>query len=275
MIRSRSAASVLAAAAVLVFASTPSRFALADDETGVLNSRHKTYESPQRFAIELRLGPYYPRVDTNPSLAQSGASAGPYEQTFGTSARVEVSGEFDYQAYRIPGVGTIGPGVSVGYTTASGLAPLLVPQNGQKYSAETTSLTIYPMYAIAVLRFDVLDRQFHIPFVPYLKGGIGYALWEASNSGGTSVSSTARGAKTNGVLGEGHTWGTQLAVGLSLDLNFLDRRASQGFDNATGVNHTYVFGELMRADLSGLFQNTSTTLYVGDYTWMTGVAFEF
>jgi len=274
MIRFQSAARTLAAA-VLAWVIASPRVARADDETGVLSSRHKTYESPQRFALEVRLGPYYPRVDTNPTLAQTGPYAGPYQQTFGTSARVEVAGEFDYQAYRIPGVGTIGPGISVGYTSASGLAPLLKPEGGQKYSAETTSLTIYPMYAVAVLRFDILDRAFHVPFVPYLKGGIGYALWQASNSGGTSVSSTARGAQTNGVLGEGATWGTQLAVGLGSDLNFLDRRASQGFDNATGVNHTYVFGELMRADLSGLFQSSSHTLYVGDYTWMSGVAFEF
>jgi hypothetical protein len=274
MTRSRSAARVLAAA-VFVLASTSSGLALADDETGVLSSRHKTYESPQRFAIEVRLGPYYPRVDTNPTLAQSGPYAGPYQQTFGTSARVEVAGEFDYQAYRIPGVGTIGPGISVGYTSASGLAPLLKPEGGQKFSAETTSLSIFPMYLVAVVRFDILDRQFHVPLVPYLKGGLGYALWQASNSAGTSVSSTARGAQTNGVLGEGHTWGTQLAVGLAIDLNFLDRRASVGFDNATGVNHTYIFGELMRADLSGIFQSEAHTLYVGDYTWMSGVAFEF
>ena len=261
-------------AAVLVTAllvtgvvSTIARPALADDETGVLSGRHKSFESPQRFAIELRFGPYYPRVDTDPSLAQSGPNAGPFEQTFGTSARVEVAGEFDFQAYRIPNVGTIGPGVSVGYTSASGTAKLVTPVNGQTLSAETTTLSVFPMYGVAVFRLDVLNRALHIPFVPYAKAGIGFALWRASNSGGTSAS------KTTGLVGEGHTWGSQLAVGLGLDLNFLDRRTSQGFDNATGVNHTYVFGELMRADLSGIAQNHP--LYVGDYTWTTGVAFEF
>jgi hypothetical protein len=284
MIRSRLAAplvaavarftlpSLVAGAALAGVVAATERVALADDESGVLSSRHKSYESPQNFALELRLGPYHPRVDTAPELG----SSGPYQAIFGDSTRWAFEVEFDWQAARIPHLGTIGPGVSVGYTSSSAMAPFVTPVDGQTLSGETTSLTIYPMYAVAVLRVDVLSRDFRIPLVPYLKGGVGMALWQASNSAGTSsapprsANGTALGPS---VLGEGHTMGTNLAVGLAIDLNFLDRRASQGFDNATGVNHTFVFGELQDYTLNGMFQ--AHAMYVGNQNWVVGLGFEF
>lgn len=250
------------------------RPAWADDESGVLTSRHKTYESPQNFAIELRLGPYHPRVDAAPEFAAAGAS--PYRDVFGDSLRWEFAVEFDWQAFRIPHFGTIGPGVSVGYTSSSALAPLVHPVNGSTLSGESTSLTIFPTYAVAVLRIDVLSRELHVPFVPYLKGGLGLAFWEASNTAGVShyAPTNAKGAPTGpSVVGEGHTYGEQLAIGLALDLNFLDRRTSQGFDNATGVNHTFLFGELQDYNLTGIAQ--SHPMYVGNQGWLVGLGFEF
>ncbi len=263
MIRLRLTAPLVAAVSCFALVSTWGRTALCDDETGVLSSRHKTYESPQNFALELRVGAYHPRVDTAPELG----SSGPYQAEFGDGLRFEVAFEFDWQAYRIPHLGTIGPGISLGYTSSSALAPLVRPVNGSTLSGETTSLDIYPTYAVAVLRIDVLSREVHIPLVPYLKAGFGLAFWRASNSGGTSY--------YNGVIGEGHTVGTQLAVGLAIDLNFLDRRTSQGFDNATGVNHTFIFGELQDYNLNGLWGLQSHVLYVGNQNWTLGLGFEF
>jgi hypothetical protein len=121
------------------------------------------------------------------------------------------------------------------------------------------------MYAVAVLRADVIDRELHVPIVPYAKLGLGWALWTASNSAGTSTDA--------GRLGEGTTIGIQAALGLALDLNFLDMTAARGFDNAMGVNHTYAFFEGFWADLNGLGQGHA--LYVGAYTWSAGLALSF
>ena len=270
MIRSWRAAPLLAG---LLAMTAGMRSASADDETGVLSARHKTYESAHNFAFELRFGPYHPRVDTAPELGQSG----PYQAIFGDSTRWEIAAEFDWQAYRIPHLGTIGPGVSVGYTASSALAPLVKAVNGSNLSGETTTLTIIPTYLVAVLRIDVLNRELHVPLVPYLKGGVGLGFWSASNSGGTSCyqATNAAGKPTSSscVLGYGDTWGSELAVGLALDLNFLDRRTSQGFDNATGVNHTFIFGELMDYNLTGILQ--SHALYIGNHNWTLGLGFEF
>jgi hypothetical protein len=249
------------------------RTASADDETGVLSSRHKSYESPQNFAFEVRVGPYHPRVDTAPALGQTG----PYQAIFGDSLRWEVAVEFDWQAYRIPHFGTIGPGISVGYTSSSALAPLVHPVNGSTLSGESTSLTIYPTYGVAVLRIDVLSRELHVPFVPYLKAGFGLAFWEASNTAGVSkyAPTNSKGATTGpSVTGEGNSYGEQLAIGMAIDLNFLDRRTSQGFDNATGVNHTFIFGELQDYNLTSS-TNPGGAMYVGNQNWLVGLGFEF
>ena len=118
--------------------------------------------------------------------------------------------EFDWQALRIPNVGTLGPGLAVGYTNANGIAQRV--DGGYPASSETTTLEILPMYLVGVFRVDVLWRQLHVPFVPYAKAGLGAALWRASNTVGTSVA-------PNGKVGEGHSFGTQLAAGMAFNIH--------------------------------------------------------
>lgn len=246
--------------------------ARADDETGVLMSGRHEFESPQNFNLELRFSPYVARVDYDPSL-----SGNPYSSTFGTTPRLEFAGEFDWEAFRVPHVGTLGLGGSVGFTQMTALALLAnpPPPPASPYSAEKTDLTIIPMYAVVVLRADVLDRDAHIPIVPYVKVGLGMALWRAHNDGGTSTVTTSSGTS---VTGEGHTVGTQVALGLGFDLNVLDEHTARAFDNAIGVNHTYIFGEAYVSTLQGLGQAHAMWVGNGSFTapaWAFGMAFEF
>ncbi len=249
---------IVAAAA----ASVSPRLAGAQEEAEQLGVRHRSFESPQHFALELRFLPYRPDVDGDPKLN----GARPYETAFGSSRNVMVQAEFDWQTVRIPHLGTLGPGVAIGYLKNSGDATFVSAHNGSTQSGETTSLELFPMYAVAVLRADVLWREIHIPLVPYAKAGLGLAFWRASNTLGTS--------NYQGVSGEGKTWGTQFALGIGLNLNPFDDYAAKNFDEAMGVNGTYVFAELMRSDLSGLGLQ-SGALHVGDSTWVLGLALEF
>jgi hypothetical protein len=226
-----------------------------------LTGRHRTYESPQHFAVELRFMPYTPDIDSDPALHGNA----PYAKTFGSS-HVMIGAEFDWQAVRIPHVGTLGPAAAVGYWWKSGNANYTTSHNGTLISGENTELEIIPFYGLAVLRADVIWREFRIPLVPYVKAGLVYALWRASNTLGTS--------NAQGVTGEGTTWGTQLAAGLSFNLNVLDPYAARNFDEEMGVNGTYFFGEVMRSDLTGLGIQKSP-LRVGASTWVLGLAFEF
>jgi hypothetical protein len=227
-----------------------------------LGSAHNRYESPQNFSIEVRVGLYHPDVDSDPSLG----GAKPYETVFGTGALIEVGGEFDWEALRIPHFGTLGPGIGVGYANASAKALYQKEHDGTFTSGETTSLTILPFYGVAVLRADALWREVGVPFEPYIKAGVGYAFWRASNTLGTS--------NYDGVSGTGQSFGTFLAAGLGFNLNVFDRYAAQNFDDAMGVNATYLFAEGTREDLSGLGIQKDP-LHVGSTNWTFGVNLEF
>jgi hypothetical protein len=226
--------------------------------------RH-VYESPQNFAAELRFGLWNPAIDSDPALHGS-----PFKEAFGTAPRLLVSAEFDWQAFRIPHLGTIGPGIGAGYASISRPAQLANCDQTVRSceSGETTTLQVIPFDLVAVFRADVLYRSFRVPLVPYVKAGLAYAIWRASNSLGTSRS------KSGGVLGVGSSLGTHVAVGLALNLNQFDEYAARGFDESLGVNGTYVFGEWTREDLTGLGIQHDP-MRVGGMSWTFGLAIEF
>ena len=233
-----------------------------EDRVDPLSGHEHGAHSPQHFAFELRLSPYHNDIDSDPGLH----GQTPYATAFGTAPRLFIGAEIDWQAMRIPHLGTLGPGASIGYTSASDPAQFSMEHDGTFESGETTSLWILPIAAMAVLRADVLWREVGIPLVPYAKVGVAYALWRASNTLGTS--------SFEGVEGRGHSYGTHLALGLSLNLNPFDVYAAQNFDDALGVNGTYLFAEWTREDYNGLgFQ--SDPLRVGGTNWTFGLAFEF
>jgi hypothetical protein len=272
-VRSRVAIAVAAGTALLPATLTSAVASAQEGRQELLTGKHRNYESPQHFAFELRFSPWSPNVDSDPGLGR----ASPYASTFGSGALVFVGAEFDWQALRIPHVGTLGPGAGIGYTKASGNA-LFAPYNGSPcheppeggpcltVSGETTSLEIFPMYVVGVFRADALWREAHVPLVPYAKFGLAYAIWRASNSLGTS--------SANGVTGVGGTFGTQLGLGLGFNLNVFDEYAAKNFDEAMGVNNTYLYAEYTRADLQGLGLQ-SNPLRVGTQTWTFGLTFEF
>jgi hypothetical protein len=226
------------------------------------NYRARKGESAQNFAAEVRFMPYRPEIDQEPSLG----GKTPYQSTFGSMNRVLFSVELDYQAVRIPYVGTLGPAVSVGYTDMTDKSLTLAGAR----SAEDTSLTIYPLHALAVLRADELYRRTGIPLVPHAKLGVGYALWRITNPGGTSQAVDTSG---NTISGKGGTWGTHFAFGLSLALDALDRGAAANLDENVGINHTYLWAEYDFMRLTGVGQNNALRLAAN--SWAMGMTFEF
>ena len=211
---------------------------------------HQRQESPQNAALEFRFGPYKPHVDDD------FASPGPYQSVFGNGTRYDFGVEIDWQALRIPMVGTLGPGFGWSYTRMSQPARF-VARTG--LSAEQTFLAIMPMYLVGVFRADVLARETAIPFVPYGKLGVDYSLWWTGND----LLTQARG----------HTWGIHYALGAMLLLDGFDRQAAMQLDNDVGINHSYVFFEWMVANSNGLGTSTPV-LNVGTNTWQLGLAFE-
>lgn len=253
MKRSRSFLSVLLAGGASLVALTAASSAHAQDR----NRDRDRFASPQHFALELRFAPYRANVDDEPGL--NGKT--PYRDTFGDDYRLQVGIEFDWQIVRVPYLGTVGAGVGVGYTGMSAKAKLTGTNTD---SAEDTTLQIFPMYAVAVLRADVLSRNLHIPLVPYAKAGLGYAPWRAYGPNGT--------ARTADAVGKGQSFGTHLALGIALQLDVFDRAAARDIDEAVGINHSYLWAEYFMANLNNFGGNA---LRVGANTFAFGLAFEF
>ena len=209
--------------------------------------------SKQLFTFELRFGQYFPEVDSKPGLGTSSGKL-PYEAVFGPNDQFYFGLELDYLPFRIPYLGALGAGFGWGYTHAAATAKT----TGTAADSTTgTGFTIMPMHLSAVLRFDELMRRTGVPIVPYGKIGLGLGIWSGS-------------PVPRNYTGTGATWGSHFAVGGMLALNFLDPRAGARLDETTGVNHAYVFGELMRANLNGL--GATPSFYLGSTSWVVGLA---
>jgi len=244
------------------------------------DSSRSRHESTQNFLVELRGGPWFPDVD-----AEFNGRATPFADMFGTTDRLLLGAELDWQFLRINPIGSLGLGVGVGYTSASAIAPLTQnpmpaaaswerPSDGQQ-----TSLQVIPGYAVAVIRIDVLSRRTVIPLVPYVKYGVGYAYWWITNGDTLSrrslaLSPGATAADTDlGQAATGGTLGTHFAAGLMLRLDVFEPAVQRAWDQQMGVNHSYVFAEYVRSDLSGL--GSRPQLRLGTETWNVGLAMEF
>ena len=247
----------LAIGAVLVTASGAS-LAQGTDEFGAYGGmeRRRGYESPQHAAFEFRLGRYQPQIDNE----FSGAT--PFESTFGNDTRFIIGFELDWQALRIPGLGTFGPGFGWGYTKFGADAFL---SDGTGRAAQETTLEIMPMYVVGVLRADVFARELSIPLVPYAKLGLGYALWWTGDGSDTSEDDA-------GVKGRDASYGLHYALGGMLLLDALDRTSAVEMDNVTGVNNSYLFIEWTVSMLDGF---GGDQMNVGSNSWTLGLALEF
>ena len=113
---------------------------------------------PQNFALEIRFGRYLPNVDDN-------VAGEPFHDFFGNSNRYSFGFEFDWQALRIPGFGTLGPAFGFGYTRMTGKNQIPVGEPPANIDQES-SLGIMPMYLAGVLRVDVLMRALHLESEP-------------------------------------------------------------------------------------------------------------
>jgi hypothetical protein len=224
--------------------------------------------TPREFAIEARFGLYTPGVDSE----FSGTGVKPQSHIFGSQKRPMWQFEFDWEL--LQAFGTLSLGGVVGYYKENALAPcaasILQADPSQcdssGRSGDNTSLRLIPLAALVIYRLDVAAEQWKIPLVPYGKVGLNYTIWTVNDGNGNVP-------YAGGGRGQGGTAGWQAAVGISLQLDWLDPSAARGFDADAGVNHSYAFFELDTIQSSGL--GSSNKLHVGDNTWFAGLMFEF
>ncbi len=231
--------------------------------------------SRQRFALELKVGPYLPDVDRN----YSGDGLGPYATLFGrTGSDGVANGEpknaimpaiaFDWQFYYLGG--PFGIGGQVGFFRDRAKAILTNPtpeDDSVRSEADNVTFGVVPVAALLSYRFELLADRFKVPLVPYAKAGVSYGFWWTRNGQGNVP------VDDEGERGAGGVWGFQLNGGMMLRLDFIERGTAKKLDQTTGINHTYVFGEFQYSQLDNF--GIGNSISVGDATWFAGLAIEF
>lgn len=153
----------------------------------VIQPENDRYRSPQHFAVELRLGPYRPNIDS-----EFDGGATPHANFFGSGRRLMTQVEVDYQFIRH--VGSVGVGLGIGYFTEEGQNRILATS---ELSDDKTTLRLIPLSLSLVYRFDLPYEQWGFPLVPYGKAGLDYALWSITNGNG-DVPEDPTGARVAG-----------------------------------------------------------------------------
>lgn len=227
-----------------LMASMPSAAALADEAEEPSRSSFDEYddgqeriESPERATLELHLGVYQPDRVANDA----------FDQVFGNDKGPLIGGEIDVNIVRIPYVGLLGVGGIVSWAQYKGKARL---EDGS-LSSEDSSLTLYPLGVVGVLRIDTLARYLNFPIVFAGKFGADMVPWN-SKTGGTKD-------------GSGFSVGFRWAAQIALELDFLEPRNARQLHEEWGINHSYLFFEAMGS-------RTESSLAVGDrFAWTAGL----
>lgn len=227
-------------------------------------------ESPQYGMFELKLGPYTPAVDDNPSL-----SGKPYKEIFGGDTMLFSSLEIDWQFVHPPGI-SLAIGGSAGFMQT--YANSTMEDTGEK-SADYTVLNVIPLAVLLVARVDAMADYLGVPIVPYLKLGINWYVWWVLGAGETaSYSWTGSDGSTHTEKGRGGTLGWQITPGIAFRLDGLDKKAARNFDNEIGINHTYLFVEMLWAFVDHFGNNDHMNLSTDTFakaTVLGGLGFEF
>lgn len=204
-----------------------------------------TYEaSPENFTVELRIGSYRPNMEPT------------FTDAFGGDLGPLLALELDAHLVRIPYVGILAIGASVGWVEYTGAATAVA---GSASNVGQTGLSIVPFALLGVLRIDVLARELDVPLVLTGKLGPDFGYYQTGTTGRTDAEGWAYGLR----------WGAQVGI----ELDFLEQRAANRLDQEWGINHSLVFFELFGSTLGQMGGNA---LPIGaDLAWTAGLQLTF
>jgi hypothetical protein len=210
-------------------------------------------QSPRTGALELKLGGYKPRIDT-----EAGLTGTPYEDTFGGESMLLF--EVEMQRFFFQRFGSAGIGLSAGY--AEKYADSITEED--EVAAEKTALKVVPLKLNALYKFDYAAFRWGFPLVPYGKLGLIYMPWWITK--GDNIQ------KLGDRSGKGGRFGYGLTLGASFLLDVLEPRLARDFDTDLGVNHSYFFAEWTYAEVNNF---GSPGLVLSSRHWMFGLALDY
>jgi len=115
-----------------------------------------------------------------------------------------------------------------------------------------TTLTVVPIVVGLVYRFDVFNKKWGVPLIPYGKVAYDYFLWWIS-------ANDKRASFGSGKSASGGTGGFEVAPGIAFNLDWIDPRGGRQnavfLDSNVFVEYQVVradgFGDREKADMSG------------------------
>jgi hypothetical protein len=221
-------------------------------------SVHVQAQTPRSMMVELRVEAYSPEIDS------AFESATPYEDAFGTEFMWGFGGYIDYQLFQ--GYGSLAIGAGISYKSITGEA-------SEADSDDETQLHMAPLTLGLTYRFDMLAQRWAIPIVPYIKGGLTYAIWWVTNGKGDIANTRNPGSPYEERTGWSGTWGLNFGGGVQFLLDVFSDRMAATMDNEMGVNSSYLFVEYMRHSLNDFGSPDSMELSSDGLSF--GLMFEF
>jgi hypothetical protein len=209
MTATRTLGLVLFLAATLTPAATLAQYF---DDT--IPSEVRSFESPERFVLEFRGGPYRPDVGTSADSVFDG-DMGPL-----------LAFEIDVMIFQLKDIGSLLFGTGFGWAAFSGSA---LDMSGNPAGEETT-LIMYPIPLMGAIRIEALSRYLNVPLLFAGKLGLDMIVWDASTGATTDATNLSIGLR----------WGAQVA----LELDWFERRAARALDDEWGINHTFILFEI-------------------------------
>jgi len=221
-------------------AGTPAHAAAQSDASTIPAARD--FDSPERFIIELRGGPFSPDFGDNPA----------YDRFFGGDNGPFLGAQLHYILARVPNIVYFTIGAGFGWSSYSGRA---VANPGGQEVSEETSLVLFPVAAVGSVRIDALPRYLSLPFIFTGKLGFQWTNWNTDT----------------GARNDESGWSVGLLYGgqIALDLDTFDRAAARSLDEDWGINHSFLFFEINH------FSPTEQSLAVGGTSWLLGLGFNF
>lgn len=229
-----------------------------------------------RYGVELRVGPFAPNISDDQTVRDFYAllyNQDPDDSIFEFRPLMKTV-EFDY--YVLSRFGLLGLIGSVGHWSIKGNTRVCPSaDDGSTCTPETvfdsepgndeTTLTLVPLSAGVVYRFDKYKREFpYIPVVPYIKGGVSYTLWWSRTPNGIS--------SRDGLRGEGGNLGYFGTVGLSLNLDWIEPSTSQKARIGSDIADTFLFFDATLSRADGFRENA---LDFSDTFFQAGLAVDF
>ncbi len=220
--------------------------------------------SPRWGSVDVGVQWYRPNID-----AEFSQKPGPYERTFGKSKGWMLT--LGVSKSLFTKMGTLDVGLRTGYFSDAGKGfvlstnPPANPTPDQVYSVRAgadTVLRIIPTSAVLTYRFDWPVERYRIPVAPYARVALErYNWWITKGTGGT--------------VEKGATNGWSAAGGLAFLVDIIDPQLAREFDHESGVNHTYLFFEVVTGKIDDFGSSKSWDLSPEGLSLAGGMTFVF